>query len=72
MKNLALQYELSITQTIFVKQSPRHECFRLMIAGRHGDKNITQPATGEIIIRNEQQHYTPEFIQLLKDYYLHL
>lgn len=51
-----------------VKQSAAHSFFRTMILS--GTAHVPQ-ATQEIIaIKNEDQEYTPEFVTLLKDYYL--
>jgi tRNA1Val (adenine37-N6)-methyltransferase len=61
---------LSIVQKISVRQSLRHDFFRTMIHGTH--KNDKEEITAEISIWDEQQQYTSEFIELLKDYYLYL
>ena len=62
--------DLSIVQKILVSQSVKHDHFRIMIEGsrRKNKKMIVD----EISIRNDQQQYTGKFIDLLKDYYLHL
>ncbi|HET6994392.1 MAG TPA: methyltransferase [Chitinophagaceae bacterium] len=61
---------LSIIQKIFVRQSVRHDSFRIMIKGGHGGDN--KKSTTEISIWDEQHQYTPEFLALLRDYYLYL
>ena len=52
-----------------VKQTPAHIPFRIMLQGGF-EKLHTQTIT--ITIAEKNQHYTPEFIALLKDYYLYL
>lgn len=64
--------ELTISQITFVKQSTQHSYFRIMISGKHAANKEGLSTTTELTIRNEKQEYMPEFIQLLKDYYLHL
>jgi tRNA1Val (adenine37-N6)-methyltransferase len=61
---------LNITQLILVKQTVDHDPFRFMLEGSfHQTKDYTQ---SELSITNEHREYTPEFISLLKDYYLYL
>lgn len=62
---------LSVAQKTLVRQSVRHDYFRIMITGRHknGESKII---TDEISIWNDKQQYTEAFIELLKDYYLYL
>ena len=62
--------DLSIVQKILVSQSVKHDHFRIMIEG--SCKKDKKMIVDEISIRNEQQQYTGKFIDLLKDYYLHL
>jgi hypothetical protein len=50
-----------------VSQSVLHQPFRLMIKGT---KQMAATETLELSIRNQHQQYTPEFMELLKDYYL--
>lgn len=52
-----------------VKQTPKHEPFRVMLLFRKA-KTITEE-TG-IIIKERNNEYTPVFTTLLKDYYLYL
>lgn len=60
---------LFLQKKIIVSPSEVHTPFRLLIKG-----SLQPSVTGEEIffISNEQEQYTPEFIALLKDYYLHL
>jgi tRNA1Val (adenine37-N6)-methyltransferase len=61
---------LSILQKISVRQSLNHDLFRTMIQGAH--ESDKEKITAEISIWDEQQQYTPVFIELLKYYYLYL
>jgi tRNA1Val (adenine37-N6)-methyltransferase len=61
---------LSILQKISVRQSLRHDFFRTMIHGTQ--ERGKETTTAEISIWDDKQQYTPEFVQLLRDYYLHL
>lgn len=61
---------LFVHETVLVKQSLQHDYFRIMIAGGFlQQRNIN---TKEISVRDNEQQYTNEFIDLLKDYYLYL
>ncbi len=64
--------KLAISHKTLVKQSTEHNYFRILISGKHFENNKENFDTTEIAIRNEKQEYTPEFIALLKDYYLYL
>jgi tRNA1Val (adenine37-N6)-methyltransferase len=62
---------LSIIQKTLVRQSVNHDFFRIMIEGVH-EQNKKEMIVDELAIRNGKDQYTKEFIDLLKDYYLHL
>ncbi|WP_276501731.1 tRNA1(Val) (adenine(37)-N6)-methyltransferase [Terrimonas pollutisoli] len=64
--------ELAISHITFVRQSTQHHYFRIMISGKYPANKEGLSTTTELTIRNEKQEYMPEFIQLLKNYYLHL
>jgi len=64
--------DLSILKIIFVRQSTKHDYFRIMLCGKLKDENDTETAIDEISIWNDEQQYTKEFTELLKDYYLGL
>ena len=66
------KYHLAITHITLVKQSPQHTPFRFFVAGQHTANSETTYTKDELVIRNEKNEYTNEFIDLLKDYYLHL
>lgn len=61
--------QLSIIHTTFVRQSVHHDYFRMMICGGHFAAN---PVIDGISICKEDNRYTDEFVELLKDYYLFL
>lgn len=61
---------LFIYKLLLVKQSVKHDYFRVMIEG--GLKEIPEIITEEISIWDSKQQYTKEFAELLKEYYLYL
>lgn len=67
---LATRYNFSLTEKLFVKQSPRHNHFRAIL---HYTRNRDEFApTFELTIQETDRSYTPEFVELMKDYYLYL
>jgi tRNA1Val (adenine37-N6)-methyltransferase len=62
---------LGIVEMILVRQSTRHDYFRIMLQGGL-KKNNEAVEINELSIWNEKENYTEEFTRLLKDYYLHL
>jgi tRNA1Val (adenine37-N6)-methyltransferase len=71
IKRLFKDHELHVSKMILVRQSVKHDYFRIFVKG---NLNAEQKETEfyEISIWDEQQQYTNEFVRLLKDYYLHL
>lgn len=71
IKKLFKDQQLHISKMIFVRQSVKHDYFRIFIKG---SLNTEEKETefNELSIWNEKQEYTEEFEQLLKDYYLYL
>jgi tRNA1Val (adenine37-N6)-methyltransferase len=64
---------LLVTDTVLVRQSAKHGFFRVMLAGTTNDNDGEKKQTKtEMSVWNERQQYTPQFIHLLKDYYLYL
>lgn len=61
----------AITHKVLVRQSTEHDFFRIMLTGKAGKTN-DPVLTTEIAIKDKEDNYTPQFIELLKDYYLHL
>ncbi len=72
IRKLLTETELAIRQLIFVRQSIKHDFFRVMLEGKLYTDEKTEIMIDEISIKDEQDRYSPEFINLLKDYYLHL
>lgn len=67
---LANMHNFSLTEKLFVKQSPRHSFFRAVL---HYVRNQDHFApTFELTIQQEDGSYTPEFVELMKEYYLYL
>ncbi|MES2430892.1 MAG: methyltransferase [Bacteroidota bacterium] len=61
--------DLFIHELVSVKQTPKHNYFRVMaILGKEELKQIKKT----IVIKDEDNQYTTDFVELLKDYYLHL
>jgi tRNA1Val (adenine37-N6)-methyltransferase len=71
IKKLFKDHELNISNLLFVRQSVKHDYFRIFIKG---SLNAEEKETefDEISIWDEKQQYTDEFVNLLKDYYLYL
>jgi tRNA1Val (adenine37-N6)-methyltransferase len=71
-KLLFAEQGLAITQISFVRQSTNHDFFRIMLMGKIAADEITETIINEIVIKDDNQQYTPAFIDLLKEYYLYL
>ena len=71
IKRLLKDHQLHVCKMVFVRQSVKHDYFRIFIKGslNTGQK---ETAIDELSIRDDQQQYTAEFTKLLRDYYLHL
>ena len=71
IKKLIKDHELNISKILFVRQSTKHDYFRIFIKG---NLNAEEKETefDELSICDEKQQYTNELVGLLKDYYLHL
>lgn len=72
IKNLLLEHEFDIVHMTFVRQSPNHNFFRIMLSGKLKENKIPETVIDEIAIKDENENYTVAFTALLKDYYLHL
>jgi tRNA1Val (adenine37-N6)-methyltransferase len=71
IKKLLNVHELKISKILFVRQSVKHDYFRIFIKGSLNTED-KETEFDELSILNEKQQYTHEFVTLLKDYYLHL
>lgn len=65
----ATKHSLFVTEKLQVKQSIKHDYFRTILLLEKKQKPLQ---LSELAIRDGNNEYTPEFIELLKDYYLHL
>ena len=77
IRKLLTESELAIRQLTFVRQSTKHAFFRIMLEGKLKTNETIETMIDEISIKNVSpagtgDQYTPEFINMLKDYYLHL
>jgi tRNA1Val (adenine37-N6)-methyltransferase len=72
-KLMCSKNNLLITKIIFVKQSEKHNYFRVIVEGKRiNENNLPGETISEIAIKNSSGEYTTSFVNLLKDYYLHL
>jgi len=70
IKKLLNQQQLFPTKSVILKQSVKHQPFRMITTGSPLKNGIEEMET--ISIRDENQNYTEPFVGLLKDYYLYL
>jgi tRNA1Val (adenine37-N6)-methyltransferase len=69
-EELAKQYSFLPKEKLLVKQTPNHNYFRAIIHFSRNDELTTSEY--ELIIKNEEDNYTEDFKELMKDYYLNL
>jgi len=71
IKRVFKDHQLHISKLLLVRQSVKHDYFRIFLKG---NLNPAQKETefDEMSIWDEKQQYTKEFVCLLKEYYLHL
>lgn len=72
IKRALLKQNLFISKIVFVKQSTKHNYFRTMLKGKLSNDIEEETLIDEISICHDQQKYTDDFRELLKDYYLDL
>ena len=70
IKQLVQQNGLYLLESVILKQSLKHQPFRMMIMGTNKKSSVTNTHT--ISVWDQHQQYTENFIRLLKDYYLYL
>ncbi len=70
IESIFRKHRLYASKKISVRQSTRHDYFRLLIEGKLDEQ--ASPVEYDLTICDESGNYTPEFIALLKDYYLYL
>lgn len=69
MIELAKGLTLHLHTHVQVKQSVKHGYFRSMLLFA---RTRVEPAVEDLVIKDENNQYTNEFVSLLKDYYLYL
>ncbi len=69
LETLLVKEKLFANNIVLVKQSIQHSPFRILL---QGSKQKGETVTTELAICDEDKNYTPDFISLLKDYYLYL
>jgi tRNA1Val (adenine37-N6)-methyltransferase len=69
LHGLLHQHGMFLSKEVIVRHTEHHEPFRIMFKGSRIQKESESTA---ISIAGNNQQYTPEFIKLLKDYYLYL
>lgn len=67
-KNIAMQAGFGVIEELEVKQTPNHAPFRSIL--HFGKSKFAEYTPKELTIKGDSNDYTPEFITLLKDYYL--
>ena len=72
IKSIFFQHNLSILKIVFVRQSKRHDYFRVMLSGQLTAGSEGETEIDDISIWDAGEQYTVEFRNLLKHYYLHL
>ena len=65
----AAKINFNLIKKILIKQTPKHNHFRSILIFSTKKLETIQE---EIIVKNEEENYSAKFIELLKDYYLHL
>lgn len=72
IKGMLLKKGMSAQQLVFVRQSVEHDYFRIIIEGKLTTDETVETSITEIAIKNKEGQYTEQFVNLLKNYYLHL
>lgn len=67
---LSQQNGFFLQEKLLIKQTPAHDYFRSIM--HFGRQKKFSPALHELTIKDEAGAYTPKFVDILKDYYLHL
>ncbi len=70
VRKLLLENDMPVTQIVLVRQSVKHDYFRIMLSGVLSPGGNHEIVIDEMAIWNENQEYTSRFSSLLKDYYL--
>ena len=62
----------AVHQHIRVRPAVRLDYFRILLEIQINTSTPPNLVTGELAVKDERDQYTPEFIELLRDYYLYL
>ncbi len=68
-EDLAEENFFFVKEKLLIKQTPKHNFFRGILLFSRIQSSFS---TTELTIKNKEGNYTKEFLELLKDYYLHL
>jgi tRNA1Val (adenine37-N6)-methyltransferase len=69
-EELAASHDFHLQEKLLVRQTPQHDYFRTILHFSRSKENFVP--TGELGIKNDEDAYSEEFRELMKDYYLHL
>jgi tRNA1Val (adenine37-N6)-methyltransferase len=69
-ETLAAQKHFYLLQKLFVRQTPEHRHIRSILY--FSRERIAEPSESTLIIYSGQNNYSGEFVEMMKDYYLHL
>jgi len=72
IKKLIASGSFQIEAITYIRQTVKHDYFRMIVSGKFRTKNLEETILEEMAIKDGKGNYTSEFIVLLKDYYLHL
>lgn len=72
MQKFASQNELQLIEEVVVYNEAKQKPFRVFQKYKYTSINIIEIKRSNFIIKNELNEYTPDFINLLAPYYLHL
>lgn len=72
MQKLASQNELQLIEEVVVYNADKQKPFRVFQKYKYSSINIIEIKRSNFFIKNELNEYTPDFINLLAPYYLHL
>jgi tRNA1Val (adenine37-N6)-methyltransferase len=65
---IAAKHDFHLAESLQVRQTPGHDMFRSIL--HFSRKPVDQPSKKQLTIANSHQEYSPEFTELMKDYYL--
>lgn len=72
IRKLVVDSGMMIEDLLFVRQTPRHDYFRMLVQGKRSTTETIKTNFNKITIKYENEKYTEAFQSLLRDYYLHL